>query len=321
MLGLDEINSLTHWVENVFDAARNDQLTFNRSLVHLVFQSIDKLSVMIDCLKDPSLEAVEIDGVVGQIQQVLDSAGASRKQATQADAEGCLVDESPVMELPAAETVEPSLSAQDSAPGEENEPVSEINHFADIQDDPEPSSKYIAIFIDETEMSLDELSDLLLSDSTKKRTESLMVQCHKIKGSAAAIGLNQAAKLPHFMEDLLQNLMGSGEPLTEAMTEAMLQSIDALRAYVEGLKSGHSKTEQFNQVYCRLVACKRWPAVVPMARWMAREPRIGRTESSASESVAGAIVRRPRNGYRQPIIAAEAAARTSITSPPGVGIG
>jgi two-component system, chemotaxis family, sensor kinase CheA len=256
MLGLDQINSLTHWVENVFDAARNDQLTFNRSLVHLVFQSIDKLSVMIDCLKDPSLEAVEIDGVVGQIQQVLDAAGASRKQATQADAEGALVDESPAMELPAAETVEPSLPAKDSAPGEENKPVPEVNYFTDIQDDPEPSAKYIGIFIDETEMSLDELSDLLLSDGTKNRTESLMVQCHKIKGSAAAIGLNQAAKLAHFMEDLLQNLMGTGDALTEAMTEAMLQSIDALRAYAEGLKSGHTKTEQFNQVYCRLVAAQ-----------------------------------------------------------------
>ncbi|MEN6496082.1 MAG: Hpt domain-containing protein, partial [Thermoguttaceae bacterium] len=40
MLGLGEINGLTHKVENVFDAARKDQLIVTGEVVELMFQAI-----------------------------------------------------------------------------------------------------------------------------------------------------------------------------------------------------------------------------------------------------------------------------------------
>ena len=43
MLGLDKINTLTHRLENVFDAARKDDLTVTEDVAQLMFQAVDHL--------------------------------------------------------------------------------------------------------------------------------------------------------------------------------------------------------------------------------------------------------------------------------------
>ena len=53
MLGLGEINTLTHKIENVFDAARKDELTVNGNVVEVVFHSVDLLGCLIAVLKEP----------------------------------------------------------------------------------------------------------------------------------------------------------------------------------------------------------------------------------------------------------------------------
>ena len=42
MLGLADINDLTHKVENVFDAARKDELIISGDCVELMFQAVDR---------------------------------------------------------------------------------------------------------------------------------------------------------------------------------------------------------------------------------------------------------------------------------------
>ncbi len=179
MLGLGDINDLTHKIENVFDAARKSDLVIDADVVELMFQGVDRLVGLVDVLKDPDAEPVECDSVSEGIRRLLQSAGVERRQSSQADAERALV-----------------------------EPAPEIDHFQGLEDETEISDKYLSIFIDETEQSLDHLTDTLLAleeGGSCDELRQLLVTSHRIKGSAASVGLNRAAKLAHLMEDLLQN--------------------------------------------------------------------------------------------------------------------
>ena len=78
------------------------------------------------------------------------------------------------------------------------------------QDEDEIPEKYLSIFIDESEAALDGLTSALLaleSGGNGDDLKGLMGTAHKIKGSAASIGLNRIAKLAHLMEDLLEELL------------------------------------------------------------------------------------------------------------------
>ncbi|MCS7304907.1 MAG: Hpt domain-containing protein [Thermoguttaceae bacterium] len=90
MLGLQEINQLTHKVENVFDAARKQQLRISRDVVSLIFEAVDQLAALIEALKQPDAQPVEYEAVLEKIHQLLRDCGAERSQSTQADAERAL---------------------------------------------------------------------------------------------------------------------------------------------------------------------------------------------------------------------------------------
>ena len=238
MLGLTDINTLTHKVENLFDAARNDQLTLNRDIVPVIFQSIDKISNMVDCLKDADADPVDCEEVSASIHAILENSGVERELVASAETEA------------AFNEMKDAVDASAAVP----EPAEAVDHFASIEDETDVASKYLGIFIDESEESLDVMSDLLIGKATEENTKSLMIQCHKIKGSAASLGLQRAAKMTHFMEDLLQELLHDKQDLTNAMVEAMLRCTDSLRAYVSSLKAGATPLADFNEAYSLLVA-------------------------------------------------------------------
>jgi two-component system chemotaxis sensor kinase CheA len=226
MLGLRDINNLTHKIENVFDAARKGELPIRGDVVEMMFRGVDRLVSLVDALRRPGAQPVECQSVVEGIGRLLQAAGAERRQCSQTGAEHALV---------------------------------QIDHFADLRDETELPSPYLGIFIDETELSLDQFTETLLAmeGGGKPATlEKLLVTVHRIKGSAASVGLNRAAKLAHLMEDLLQNLVESGRPLTPSLTDALLACNDGLRQYVEGLKRGRPESGQFNQLAHALLAAQ-----------------------------------------------------------------
>ena len=90
MLGFNQVMELTHKVENIFDAARNDQLSVTSDVVELIFQSIDRLEAMIDCIKNRTTGDVDCVTLLEHIHQLLEDAGADREQASQNDAEQAL---------------------------------------------------------------------------------------------------------------------------------------------------------------------------------------------------------------------------------------
>ena len=58
MLGFTDVMGLTHTVENVFDAARDDKLRIDGDVVELIFQAVDHLSAMIAGIKDENAGTV-----------------------------------------------------------------------------------------------------------------------------------------------------------------------------------------------------------------------------------------------------------------------
>ncbi|MFZ5831534.1 MAG: Hpt domain-containing protein, partial [Planctomycetota bacterium] len=312
MLGLTDINTLTHKVENIFDAARKEELPITGDVVELVFRAIDRLGGLVETLKNPSADQVECDSVIQSIGEMLQSAGVERKQTTQADAERALTADtdaaaapSPPAESsedtpqstmpcdavavgnPSNQSIEPSggcratsieepdpnppqiPAARATAPPAAASPAPSpppVDHFAGLDDETEISTKYLSIFIDETELSLDSLTETLLAlegGGSPETIDRLLVIAHRIKGSAASIGLNRPAKLAHLMEDLLQNLSETRRLLTPQLTDSMLLCTDALRQYVEGLKSGRPQSSQFNHLAHELLLAQQEETAEP----------------------------------------------------------
>ncbi len=270
MLGLTDINTLTHKIENVFDAARKDELRLDGNAVELMFQGVDRLVALVGALREPGAEGVECQSVIDGIAAMLRGAGAERGPSNQADAERALaeattasepapaaVEEDPPTErLPAETTVAeaPAPAAARAAAAPMSDP------FEGIRDETQIPAKYLSIFIDEATLTLDQLTETLLAmegGGRRPDLEKLLVTSHRIKGSAASIGLNRGAKLAHLMEDLLQNLLESGGALSPELTDAMLKCSDALRQYVDSLRTGSGNCEQFTQRAQDLLAAQQ----------------------------------------------------------------
>jgi len=267
MLGLEDINHLTHRVENVFDAARKDELIFDGDVVELMFQAVDRLVGLVDALKEPEAESVECESVIESIAKLLQLAGVAREQTSQEDAERTLQEEFAAAEAEVSKAEEAAGQrdgeVESPPPATETQaepmPKTVLDFFQDLEDEVDMQSKYLSIFIDETDLSLDQLTETLLAlegGGSPEAIENLLITSHRIKGSAASIGLNRPAKLAHLMEDLLQNLVDTGRLLSPEVTDAMLKCSDALHQYVEGLKRGSPRSEQFNQLAHELLAAQ-----------------------------------------------------------------
>ncbi|MEA1950597.1 MAG: chemotaxis protein CheA [Planctomycetota bacterium] len=271
MLGLDDINHLTHKIENVFDAARKNELFITGNVVELMFQAVDGLVNLTDDLKDPDSTPMDCSGIVASITEVLESSGAAREVSSQEDAEAFFddcqsareeagADQQPVTST-AAEDM-PVENTVDDTPSVEEEPLVESceDAFANLSDEIETASKYISMFVDETELSLDSMAETLLAmegGGSEEDLKLLLITSHRIKGSAASIGLNRAAKLAHLMEDLLQQLVDGGGIMTPTLTDAMLKCTDGLRSHVDGLKQGGHQEDQFAELATGLLHAQK----------------------------------------------------------------
>jgi two-component system chemotaxis sensor kinase CheA len=237
MLGLRDINALTHRVENVFDAARRRELSVGCDTVELMFRAFDRLNGMIDLLKDPTAPAADASDIAAEIQVLLTSAGAERGPVSQAEAEAALAGLMPAAPpLPKAAGV----AARAAAPEPPADPL------AGVEDEAEVPAKYLAIFIDESEMAIDSVIETLVAREASPAdvVEHALITVHRIKGSAASIGLNRLARLTHHMEDVLQTLRDAGQPLTEGLTDILLSCSDAVRQFIEALKSGGARSSE-----------------------------------------------------------------------------
>ncbi len=249
MLGLGEINTLTHKIENVFDAARKDELNVDGDVVEVVFHSVDLLGCLIAVLKEPDSGAVECGPVLDRIAALLQGAGAERRQSTAGRRPRALDAQDAAADSAVAATSEPAPQGPAATP-----PAAD--GFAGLEDG-QPPPQLLPIFIDEMGISLDQLNETLLAleqGGSREAIETLMCVCHRIKGSAASLELSRAAKLAHLMEDLLQQLLDARGTLRPATIDALLACSDGLRHYVEGLKQGQADSAPLGRFAAELLS-------------------------------------------------------------------
>jgi two-component system chemotaxis sensor kinase CheA len=245
MLGLTDINQLTHKIENVFDAARHDKLNITPEVTELLFMGLDRLSAMIGLLKEPDGEPVDCVAVLEAIRQTLQIAGVEKLQMTQADAQ---------LSLRSA-TCEGAAAIPAADAGSATARHSSL--FDGINDDDDISDKYLYMFVDEAEASLDALTSELLSLEGGRccgELKNLLGTAHKIKGSAASIGLNRVAKLAHLMEDVFESVDANGELLSPQTIDVLLLCADGLRRHVGDLRFGRRGPDQLGQLAFDLLA-------------------------------------------------------------------
>lgn len=235
MLQLTDINSLTHKVENVFDAARHGNLTVSRPVIDVMFQAFDRLTGMVERLKNHDAPEVKCHEEVARIQELLSGASAESVAPVKAESVN-------------AETVKPVEGS--------NSAECPADSFGDVIDENDVPAKYLSIFIGETEESLDVLAELLVA-GVAADVDGLLVLCHRIKGSAASIGLHRTAKMAHAMEDLLQVLREEHGQMTTELADALLLAVDSLRAFVALLQTGKRIPDSYGEVYPKLRAARR----------------------------------------------------------------
>ncbi len=293
MLGLADINDLTHKVENVFDAARKDELYISGDCVELMFQAVDRLVAMVDALKEPDGDPVGCNEVLQGIGSLLQEAGVERKKSSQADAENALAD---LTDVPVeAESQSESVETQpeqgvECAPQATEPPAAEVpvDPFAEIENEDEIPTKYLGIFIDETELALDSLTETLLAlegGGDRESISTLLITSHRIKGSAASLGLNRAAKLAHLMEDQLQHLSDTNGALSPELTDAMLRATDGLRSFIDDLKKGTFGEDAFSLLASGLLAAQDFGRSTDEPD----EPAKAETPDAAPDTVSSAV--------------------------------
>lgn len=229
MLRLTEINVLTHKVENVFDAARNSILPVNTACVNVIFPAIDCISAMIDALRSPNEQSVDSKEVVSRIEQLLSQSNATVAIGNQKDVE---------RELAA---MQEEFAAQTSTqPFMPEDPLSKITDDSDIP------PRYLSIYLDETVLTLDELTERLVA-TENSALEPILGLCHRLKGSSASIGLHRPAKLAHTIEDYLQDARRLSNGLPPGGSDQLLVCVDALRHYVNALKDGGNSADKLGE--------------------------------------------------------------------------
>lgn len=95
----------------------------------------------------------------------------------------------------------------------------------------------LAIFRDETAERLDRVVEVLLAveagEAPEDAVDSLFRDLHSVKGNAGMVGFEDARRVAHAMEDILQDARAGGELPTE-LVEALLHGTDAIRRAVAG---------------------------------------------------------------------------------------
>ncbi len=189
------------------------------------------------------------------------------------------------------------------------------NPLDGLKDDWGSASKYLSMFIDDAQHTLDEITDALLAleaGGGRENVQRLFVAVHRLKGSAASIGLRRTAKLAHLAEDLLQELVDNGREFSSKTGNSLLTFADGLRTCIEAMRRGSPEEDQFNVVVHELLAARQalegdglWergdspPLSVPQAVSDAAVAKTAAADrdrpiSSTVHVAPGPVARRPR---------------------------
>jgi two-component system chemotaxis sensor kinase CheA len=232
-----------------------------------MFRSVDRLSAMVKLLRTTDGQPVNYEDVIADVQSLLRAAHADRPQATQTEMEQVLSEVRAACpateESSSATAVDPPAGAA-QPPSQATASTPPADCFAGIDDEADISDKYLSLFLDEAELGLEKMTGILLaleSGGGIEELQKLLGIAHQIKGSAASVGLNRAARFAHVMEDLVQQVLDAGGRLPPPTINVMLRAGDGFHVYLGSLRRGEPETGPLAIFVEELLAARAAPAV------------------------------------------------------------
>lgn len=67
-MGMEKMKELTHKVENVFDAIRNDQLKVSTDIINLIFDSIDTIKQLKEAIINGTMDAMDVSALIERLE-------------------------------------------------------------------------------------------------------------------------------------------------------------------------------------------------------------------------------------------------------------
>jgi two-component system chemotaxis sensor kinase CheA len=119
--------------------------------------------------------------------------------------------------------------------------------------------QFHATFFEESREALDAMEAGLLKLDSKgsdpDTINTIFRVAHSIKGGAGMFGFNEITSFTHTLETLLDELRSCRMQLSERISNALLQSVDVLRAMMSTVQHGHpAEAERISSLHAELIA-------------------------------------------------------------------
>ena len=254
LVGVTEVSSLAHQVEDCLVLVRRGERVLSDALIELLINSAEMLSVISDRAKESNYQLSDsqqagYDEVVAAWKEILDQDnGETAKDAAKSVSvvgdgverdmsdEGVSINKSSQYEESEPVTVNEGYRADDvikaassSKKSSRSPAVSSGNSLAFSSD-----SSMLELFRLEVEQHGHVITEGLLkleeNPASTENGEALMRAAHSIKGAARLIGLDEAVRLAHLMEDCLVAIREGRIKATPDGIDVLLKSNDMLAA-------------------------------------------------------------------------------------------
>jgi chemosensory pili system protein ChpA (sensor histidine kinase/response regulator) len=139
---------------------------------------------------------------------------------------------------------EDNLSTGQATEARDSLPLSESNLADDLPEDDDVPREVLDFFIPEAEEHLQIATQCLLgleSNPAPEEIHRLFRSVHTIKGSAAQVGLRRLGAVAHRLEDLIGLLRDGALRPSAEITDACLQTVDALRKFLHRHWTGNDE--------------------------------------------------------------------------------
>ena len=139
---------------------------------------------------------------------------------------------------------EDNLSTGQATEARDSLPLSESNLADDLPEDDDVPREVLDFFIPEAEEHLQIATQCLLgleSNPDPEEIHRLFRSVHTIKGSAAQVGLRRLGAVAHRLEDLIGLLRDGALRPSAEITDACLQTVDALRKFLHRHWTGNDE--------------------------------------------------------------------------------
>ncbi len=215
-LGFDKIKEVTHRMETLFDQVRMRKRDLSTSSFETLFRVVDQLRALVQELAQDAGEHVPIDGILTELDAVLNGAAVPT--------DSCLY----ASELEAIVNGESASKLAESM----------VESCGQLALDPELTS----LFVETTMESLEELSEGLLALESAPTDIDLLNgvfrNAHNIKGASGAAGLTRMNQLTHNMESVFDHLRHKRLAIEDDLMGALLSSVDTIRAVMDSIRTG-----------------------------------------------------------------------------------